>query len=81
MKLTILTPDTQLFEGDVTSVNVPGVKAPFEVLDNHAPIVSALEKGEIRVNTSGGTETFAIESGFIEVLNNNISILAQPVKE
>ena len=81
MKLTILTPDTQLFEGDIKSVNVPGVKAPFEVLNNHAPIVSALEKGEITVKTPGGTETFAIESGFIEVLNNNISILAQPVKE
>jgi len=80
MKLTILTPDIQLFEGDINSVNVPGVKAPFEVLNNHAPIVSALEKGEILVKTAGGIETFAIESGFIEVLNNNISILAQPVK-
>ena len=81
MKLTILTPDTQLFEGDITSVNVPGVKAPFEVLNNHGPIVSALEKGDITVKTSSGVETFAIETGFIEVLNNNVSILAQPVKE
>ncbi len=81
MKLTILTPDAHLFDGDVTSVNVPGVQARFEVLNNHAPIVSALEKGEIEVKTSGGTETFAIESGFIEVFNNNVSILAQPVKE
>jgi len=82
MNLSILTPDKELFSGEITAVNVPGIKAPFQVLNNHAPIVSSLEKGEVTVKTSAGSEeTFSIESGFIEVLNNNISILAQPVKE
>ncbi len=81
MNLSILTPDQELFSGEVTAVNVPGTKGPFQVLNNHAPIVSSLEKGEVVVKTSGGEEKFSIESGFIEVLNNNISILAQPVKE
>ncbi len=80
MNITILTPDQEVFEGEISSVKVPGVSGQFEVLENHAPIVSALAKGGVRVIKGNGEKlTFEIERGFIEVLNNNISLLVQGV--
>ena len=53
MYLEILTPDRKLFTGDVTSVKVPGSKGQFEVLKNHAPLISSLEAmGQVRVITT-----------------------------
>ena len=80
MNITILTPDQEIYEGKINSVKVPGVGGQFEVLENHAPIVSALSKGDVRVIKDDGEKlTFDIERGFIEVLNNNISLLVQGV--
>ncbi|MES2689750.1 MAG: ATP synthase F1 subunit epsilon [Bacteroidota bacterium] len=77
MQLEILTPDKALFSGEVTSVVLPGSKGQFEVLKNHAAIVSSLDKGVIKVKTiDGHLETFMIEGGVVEVLNNKISVLA-----
>ena len=82
MELTVLTPDSEIFEGQVTSVKVPGVGGQFEILQNHAPLVSALGNGEVRLLLQdGGKKSFTIEKGFIEVLNNKISLLVQGVQE
>ncbi len=82
MHITVLTPDAEIFDGDITSVKVPGVGGQFEILQNHAPIVSALGEGPVRLLlTSGGQKTFSIEKGFIEVLNNNVSLLVQGFQE
>lgn len=81
MNLTILTPDSELFNGHVTSVNVPALGGRFEVLDNHAPIVAALGEGEVRYQTAQGAKaSIRIEKGFIEVLNNEVSLLVSGVK-
>lgn len=79
MQLEILTPDRKLFEGDVTSVRVPGSKGQFEVLKNHAPIISALEKeGKVRVITSDNkTVYFDVKGGVIEVLKDKVIILTE----
>lgn len=78
MKITVLTPDTSVFEGEIKSVKVPGVSGEFEVLNNHAPLVSALGSGSVRLlETGGDSKSFKIESGFIEILNNEISLLVQ----
>ena len=78
MKITVLTPDTSVFEGEIKSVKVPGANGEFEVLNNHAPLVSALNEGSIRlVESNGNAKTFKISSGFIEVLNNEIALLVQ----
>ena len=77
MKLEIITPEKRLFEGEVKLVQVPGKKGSFEVLKNHAPIISTLEKGIIRIITEKDkTEKIKINSGIIEVKSNLISILA-----
>lgn len=78
MILQILTPDKQVYSGAVQSVKVPGVLGQFEVLENHAPIVSALGEGEVRLITEhGDTIRYTIVEGFIEVLNNEVALLVR----
>tara|TARA_B110000263_G_scaffold90857_1_gene79426 strand:+ start:7115 stop:7375 length:261 start_codon:yes stop_codon:yes gene_type:complete len=77
MLLEILTPEKKLFEGEVKSVKFPGTDGGFEVFNNHAPIISTLTKGEIRVlNNNSEKETFNINGGVIEMQNNKIIVLA-----
>ncbi|MDG2138583.1 MAG: ATP synthase F1 subunit epsilon [Flavobacteriales bacterium] len=77
MLLDILTPEKQLFEGEIKSVKLPGTNGEFEILNNHAPIISTLTKGEIRViDSSSKQETFSINGGVIEMQNNKIIVLA-----
>ncbi|MFN3530717.1 MAG: F0F1 ATP synthase subunit epsilon [Bacteroidia bacterium] len=79
MYLEILTPDSKLFAGEVSSVRVPGMKGQFEVLKNHAPIISALEpEGQARVITAENkTVYFDIRGGVIEVLKDKVVILTE----
>ena len=78
MNITVLSPDKEIFQGEITSVKVPGTSGQFEILRNHAPIVSSLDDGQVRIIKSDGERmTFKIERGFIEVLNNEVSLLVQ----
>jgi F-type H+-transporting ATPase subunit epsilon len=80
MYISVLTPDRTIYQGDITSVKVPGTSGEFEILENHAPIVSSLEAGPVRlIKEEGEQMKFHIEKGFIEVLNNKISLLVQGV--
>ena len=80
MNLVVLTPGKELFNGAVKSVKVPGISGQFEILNDHAAIVSALGEGQIRIiPETGNTEVFNIEKGFVEVLNNEVSLLVQGV--
>ena len=101
MKIIVLTRDKEIFEGTILSVKVPGVLGQFQVLKNHAPIVSALEDGKVEIvtadgeykyfneetgeletaNESGHKINFHITGGFVEVLNNNVSLLVQGLKK
>lgn len=82
MLLEILTPEAKVYSGEVYGVQMPGQDGLFEVLDNHAPMVSALAKGNIKILTTknlshGNHETVAIDGGFAEILNNKVTILAE----
>lgn len=82
MKLVVLTPEKEYFNGEVKSVKVPGTNGGFEILNNHAPIVSSLTAGHIGItstSTQGGESKLIITGGFIEAVNNEISILASGV--
>jgi len=80
MFLEIITPDKKVFEGAVTLVKVPGSKGAFEILKSHAPIISTLEKGTIKVIQTDGTEQrFEIDGGVIENKANKIIILVETV--
>ena len=77
MILEIITPEKQVFTGEVTSVKFPGTSGEFEIQNNHAPIISTLTSGIIRVITpENNTENFNINSGVIEMQNNKIIVLA-----
>jgi len=78
MKVYILTPTSQLFEGDARAVIVPGVQGQFEILERHAPIVSSLSKGMVTVtDTQGNKHQFEISKGFVEVLRNEVNVLVR----
>jgi F-type H+-transporting ATPase subunit epsilon len=81
MILEILTPDKKVFEGEVASVTVPGTMGSFEILNNHAPIISTLEDGKLIVRTGNSTkqEVYLIHGGVVEVLNNKVMVLAEGI--
>ncbi len=81
MQLTIITPDQEVFEGEVESATFPGSDGSFQVLRNHAPLVSSLGKGEIEYRGSTNTGSVTVEGGVVEVLNNTITVLAERVIE
>ncbi len=82
MNLIVLTPEKEIYQGEITSVKVPGISGQFEILNNHAPIVAALGQGDVRViDTKGEKLIFKIKKGFVEVLKNEVSLLVQNIKE
>jgi len=80
MRVEIITPDSTIFTGDnVALVQLPGIDGSFEVLNNHAPLISVLKEGKIKVINKGEKEElfFDIKGGVIEVVNNKVLILAE----
>jgi F-type H+-transporting ATPase subunit epsilon len=81
MHLEIITPDKKVFEGEVAVVTFPGSDGSFQVLNNHAPLVSLLKDGVVEYKTSDkGTSQVAITGGVVEVLKNKVIVLADGVK-
>jgi len=78
MVLEILTPEKKIYSGDVYGVQLPGIDGLFEILNRHAPIVSALKKGNLKVlKDKTHTTSFSIESGFVEMLDNKATVLVE----
>lgn len=82
MTLEILTPEQKIFSGDVYGVQLPGIGGLFEVLDKHAPMVSALKEGRLKIlKDKTQTSSYIIKSGFVEVLNNKTTVLVEGAAE
>ena len=82
MILEILTPEKKIFSGDVYGVQLPGITGLFEVLNKHAPMVSALKAGKLKVLKEKNTSVvYTIQSGFAEVLNNKTTVLVEGAEE
>jgi F-type H+-transporting ATPase subunit epsilon len=78
MFLEIVTPDKKVFAGEIKLIQVPGSGGSFEVMQNHAPVISTLQKGKIKVLSPEGEKTiFPIFGGVIEVKDNKIIVLAE----
>lgn len=79
MQVELLTPEKKVFSGDVYGVQLPGVNGSFEVLDKHAPMVSALAKGNVKIilDKTGKSNLFEISGGFIEVYENKVTVLLE----
>lgn len=76
MEIEILSPTEQIFTGTVKQVNLPGANGSFEILENHAPIISTLSQGEVRiVDSQGQQHNFAITGGVVEQSNHKVILL------
>ena len=79
MHLEIITPEKKIFEGDVTIVTFPGSDGSFQVMNDHAPLVSLLKDGQVVYKTKESTEQVAITGGVVEVLKNKVIVLADGI--
>ena len=78
MLLEILTPTGKSYSGEAVGVQLPGLTGSFEVLNNHAPLVSALKAGKLKILLEKNQQSyFDIESGFVEVLNNKVTVMVE----
>ena len=76
--LEILTPDKRVFKGEVHKATVPGAKAPFVILHNHAPVISVLQKGKLLWSDDNGDNSVEISGGFVEVNKNIVTACVEP---
>lgn len=78
MKVEILTPEKMLYSGDATYVFLPGSDGSLGILNRHAPLISSLKKGTLRLKDSAGKEhKFEVKGGTAEVFKNKVTILAE----
>ncbi len=77
ISLHIVSPEGTLVEKAVSAVTLPGTLGPFEVLKNHAPIISSLEKGDIVYVSEGAEQRLSIASGFVEVRDNQVDVCVE----
>lgn len=78
MHLEIITPDKKVFEGEIKLIQLPGSKGAFEMLKNHAPIISTLDKGRIKIQDLSGRELFFdVDGGIVENKANRIIVLVE----
>lgn len=77
MHLEIVTPEKKIFSGEVDLIQLPGIEGSFEILKNHAPIISTLDRGLIKIKTSEGQEElFEVDGGVVECKKNKVTVLA-----
>ena len=79
MNLEILTPEKKLYSGEVYGVQMPGITGSFEVLEKHAPLISALKPGRLKIlkDKQNHLANYDIQAGFVEVSNNKVTVLVE----
>lgn len=77
LQLKIVSPDKVVFQGEVVSVLVPGTLGSFEILNDHAPIISSLEEGKVEYTTLEGKNVMNIRGGFVECKKNEVSLCVE----
>lgn len=81
MQLEIITPDKTIFDGEVDSATFPGSKGSFQVLKNHAALISSLDKGKVIYKINDKEQEMVVNGGIVEVLNDKIILLAEEIIE
>ncbi|MBR9860655.1 ATP synthase F1 subunit epsilon [bacterium] len=76
MLVEVITPDKVVFSGEAESIKLPGTSGQFEALNNHAPLISSLDAGQVVVKTAEGEQSFDIRGGIVEILKNKVIVLA-----
>ena len=81
LRFSLVSPERELFSGDVDQVDAPGIEGDFGVLAGHAPFMTALKTGEVTVTDGGSSRVFEIEGGFADVTPDGLTILAESASE
>jgi len=79
MHLEIITPEKKIFEGEVTIATFPGADGSFQILNNHAPLVSLLKDGVVEYKSKEASNKIKITGGVVEVLKNKVILLADGI--
>jgi len=74
MNLEIVSPEKIIYSGKAEAVTLPGLSGSFTILDRHAPIISALDKGAVKYSAGGKEEEITVNGGFVEAKKNNVSV-------
>lgn len=77
MTLEILTPEKTIYKGEASLVQLPGIDGLFEILNNHAPLISVLSQGKVKIKVDDELKYFDINGGVVEVKNNKTLVLAE----
>jgi F-type H+-transporting ATPase subunit epsilon len=77
LKVSVISPERVLFEGEAAAVVAPAFDGEVGILDNHAPMMTLLGKGSLRLSGAGGDKRFDIEGGFLQVVDNNVRIVTE----
>lgn len=77
MKIEILSPDRLIFQGEADAIQLPGLDGSLGILQNHAPLISSLKKGEIKLTKDGQNQFFEINGGVAEVFKNKVIVLSE----
>ena len=79
MKVQIITPEEEMYSGEVDVLVAPGTEGQLGILPNHSPLMTALQQGTIRVTKNGSDQSWNVTGGFLEVLSNQVMILAEEI--
>ena len=77
LKVSVISPEASVFEGETDSVVAPGFDGEFGILTDHAPMMSLLGKGTLRIGTGANTRSFRIEGGFLQVAGNAVRVVTE----
>ena len=77
MLVEIITPDKEIFSGNTSLIQLPGLDGLFELLESHAPMIAALKKGKVKLMSESETLFFEINGGIVEVLENKVQVLVE----
>lgn len=80
MRVTVISPEAAVFDGEADSVVAPAFDGELGILANHAPLMTVLGTGVLRVTTGGATRRFRVQGGFLQVVKNSVRILAERVQ-
>lgn len=79
MRLEIITPEKNVFSGEVEIVTLPGVNGQFQILKDHAPLVSTLKNGDLFYEIAGKKDAMTISGGVVQILDNKVLVLAEGI--
>jgi F-type H+-transporting ATPase subunit epsilon len=77
LTVTVISPEAVLFEGDTDSVVAPAYDGEVGILTGHAPMMTLLGKGMLRLATGGGARRFSVEGGFLQVVENQVRVVTE----